>query len=702
MANVINYIQITDRDKSISGGDNLRNGGNPYFPYYDGVANAIDNLPMNTNILNDYDNVTYHCDLFAYGKNTQKEIDEKLSKDGYYEPNKEKRCYICKDGVTTKFYIDSFIMKSKYGNHQNVVNVATYSIELTIKETFSCILSHELDVLGILSGYNSYLQRPYWIEIWFSGYDKLTGLPVERIPLPNGEKSIIYEGYFSKMISHMDSSGTTWKATFFPIYTALTQKNTNILNVSTIIKNSGKMNLKDFLQKCTDDMFERFLKQVTKDDDEAGRAKIRAFYNNSSNNVQDKTTPSGENPNNQEQKTNKEKAQEKFDRNQTNGFITFKLKRENGEDFTEANNITSNLDSSTKDSEKNSEKQNVDKTILFTTICQEFLLNSEKYDSYIAKYDIKSSVKGYYNNNPLYHHDVDIYLVEDPYITAKLKAYDKNKENYIFTENEAVNYVNKFIAEGVLIKKYQYGFSGEDTSVIEIDNKYDKLYYMNALPQAGDEWVNSNILFQNKNNDKDKNKNNIVVKSGDTDNTAGIEFNGENLEDIYLTMNKKNVAEGVIKYNKIPELNNDLSNDNRRTSTTTNDKKSKRTIAATMLWKNLYKSDQMVTTSFTILGDPYWLATNSFRTNQYNKNIDLLDKLPDVAPNIPDYRCVFIIKSSPEQNQFYDLNNPTDYTFENSLYASGIYIVTDVESIFEGGKFTQKIKGHIDIRFIKE
>ena len=30
MANVINYIQITDRDKSISGGDNLRNGGNPY------------------------------------------------------------------------------------------------------------------------------------------------------------------------------------------------------------------------------------------------------------------------------------------------------------------------------------------------------------------------------------------------------------------------------------------------------------------------------------------------------------------------------------------------------------------------------------------------------------------------------------------------------------------------------------------------
>lgn len=691
-----NYFGMMDITES------RKNGNNPYFAYYDGVANAINNLPMDTNKLNDYDNVTYHCDLFVYGRNTQTKIDEKLSQEGFYEPNREKRCYICKDGVTTKFFIDSFIMKSKYGNHQNPINVATYTIELTIKETFSCILSHELDVLGILSGYENYLQRPYWLEIWFSGYDKLTGMPVERIPLPNGEKSIIYEGMFSKMISHIDSHGTTWKATFFPIYTALTQKNMNILNVSSVMKNFKQMNLKEFLKKCTDDMFERFLKQVTKDKDEKGRRKIRSFYNSSSIDDKDKknnpSTPIGKNQDNQEITTNKEKAQENFDKDQSNNFITFKIKNEKGEDFKDVDNIKSNLDSSTKDSEKNSEKQNTDETILFTTICQEFLFNTEKYNSYIAKYDIRSSLKGYYNGVPLYHHDVDIYLVEDPYMTAKLKAYNSNKENYIFSEDEAVNYVNKFIAEGVLIKKYQYGFSGEDTSVIEIDNKYDKLFFMNALPEAAEQWSNNNIIFQNEKIDE----NEIITTSGDDGRSAGTEFNGENLEDIYIRMDKKNIAEGVIKYNKTPELNDDLSNDNRRISTGTDIKKSEKTIAATILWKNLYKSDQMVTSVFTILGDPYWLATNSFRTKQYSKSKDLLDKLPDIAPNIPDYRCIFIIKSSPEQNQFYDLNNPTDYTFENSLYVSGIYIVTDVESIFESGKFTQKIKGHLDIRFIKE
>ena len=86
---------------------------------------------------------------------------------------------------------------------------------------------------------------------------------------------------------------------------------------------------------------------------------------------------------------------------------------------------------------------------------------------------------------------------------------------------------------------------------------------------------------------------------------------------------------------------------------------------------------------------------------EMNKN-DLKDALTMSSLKVPNYRCVFIIKSTPDQNSDYTVENPTDYTYYYSIHASGIYLMVDCESIFNEGKFTQKLKGVLDVRFIKE
>jgi hypothetical protein len=65
-----------------------------------------------------------------------------------------------------------------------------------------------------------------------------------------------------------------------------------------------------------------------------------------------------------------------------------------------------------------------------------------------------------------------------------------------------------------------------------------------------------------------------------------------------------------------------------------------------------------------------------------------------------NFKFVFILKTCPEQTN--GLDSPFDYTFEDSIYISGIYLITDCESIFENGKFTQSLTGVLDVSLIKD
>lgn len=623
------------------------------YLYDDGIVAGIDNdMSFSTNVLEQYDNVVYHCALFAYNAEMQKQIDEDLSSQGRFTGTESGRVYIVKDGVTTKFSIRSFTMKNTFGNIGSDLNVATYSIKFKITEALSCLLTNELETLAYMTGYDGYLMRPYWFEVWFSGYKHDTLEPISRIPLPNGETSLLYEGFLSNVKSHLDSSGTEWSVDFTPSYDSLLTKSSNILSVPASIKSDAQMDLKTFLQACANSMYEKFLDQYgasKEEKDEIGKIV---------------------------------KAED---------YIKITLKDEKGNVINEE--IKSTQDSSNNQAKANSEHATTDKTILFTTITQDFLSNSEKeeYKSMIAKYDIKSELVDYYKNKPLYKHNIDIYLIKDEFMRYKLDENNNTKSSF-----SALDLFNKERASNALVKKYQFGFSGADTSVLEVFNNYDNLYFMNGLKQSSEESLKNNINYKNSP---------IPPTKSDEKKTVFQDATAEGyLEDIFKDIHNSitgDIAFQISCLNKIASMNNGITNKIKDESTISNTDKERKALSAKLMWENLYKSGQMSETKFEILGDPYWISSNAYRTGNNNSN-DLKDALTMSSLKVPNYRCVFIIKSTPDQNSDYTVENPTDYTYYYSIHASGIYLMVDCESIFNEGKFTQKLKGVLDVRFIKE
>ena len=159
------------------------------FLYDDNVIEGINKMSFSTNILEKYDNVTYHCALLAFNKNTQDEIDKTyVDKRGLPEKfyMDKHRVYIARDGVTTKFSINRILMKNVFGNINSPMNIGTFEIKLNLVETNSCIFTNELEALAYYTGYEGYMYRPYWFEVWFSGVKHDTLEPIDKIPLPNG------------------------------------------------------------------------------------------------------------------------------------------------------------------------------------------------------------------------------------------------------------------------------------------------------------------------------------------------------------------------------------------------------------------------------------------------------------------------------------------------------------------------------------
>lgn len=734
------------------------------FIYDDDIINGINNMSFSTNVLEKYDNVTYHCALFAFNANDQKAIDEELIKTNRIPKNvfeENNRIYIAKDGVTTKFSIKSFSMKNTFGNIESPMNIATYEIKIKLVETLSCILTNELEALAYYTGYDEYMNRPYWFEIWFSGFKHDTLEPVDRIPLDNKNiTSLLYKGCFGQIKSQLDSSGTIWDIPFIPVSISLLNKNTNLLSVPVLTKEDNDLTLEQFMKNCANNMFKRFLMQIAKTKEQVNDIK-KIYKNNNFITIkyEDKTKGSIISINADNKTVGEQVSSIKPTEEELKGQEEAKKQTDISKQTNKtSDNNYSDTNNGSADTTANASSKNLinDKTDYFTTVCQKFLFKTIDYNDCVAKYDIKSQRLDTYNNMPLYYHVVTITFLKDPYISKKLSEIMDSKNK----DFDKVSYFKKCRSDGSLVKKYQFGYSGADTSVLEVFNKYDMLYFMNALPQTSQENILNNIAYkkenindlkserdrmvtllknaiglknlnrimaENKLNDINSNNTNDylkqinffsnyikdnkeyfseLLKEMNENKLGSMRYNG-NLEDLYKNVLYNKVKNGdlyniIASINKIPELNNDLTNNINPSSSSSDYEKEKISIAAQILNDRIYRSGQLTETKFTILGDPYWIATHSYMLKEENRTEDDAYKESLIMDTTPNYRCVFTIKSIPDQNDYYKVDNPTDYNFEYSLHASGIYSIVECESNFEDGKFIQKIRGVLDIRFVKD
>lgn len=614
------------------------------FNYSGYIKGIINTLPTNTNVLEEYDNVTYNISLYMYDFESQMIIDQKLQEHKFIAKEFEnKKKIIAQTGLTVNFVLQSLTMKSTYGNIKSSMNVATYAINIKMFEPMGANFTNAVDIVSEMLGYKSHLFRPYWIDIWFSGYDPKSGVPVEKIRFENGENTITLEGVMGNVKSQIDANGTIWNLEFTPIYTSLLNKENNHLTISAPMKADKQGKFNDILKRCIETMKEDYISQF-----------IEKYRDEVKSKVGDK-------------------------------YIDIDIKMDDNSAFD--NEVEIKQNTSNDDTKDGAVEVKAQPKQYFTTFIQDLLSRVEKYRNCVARFDIRPVIKGFVSNVPILNFKMNIILYNDPVIKNLSENINKNTP-LLGDTNTANEYAEKSVKDGSLKKKYIFGFSGIDTSVLQIFNNYDMLWYMNDVSDSIIKYKNANINYIRS---KSEEKNNESVKDDDHNKNKNDQMlNVSNLvEDIFYDNYEEIISKGI--YARVPVLSGNLNQVDQQTMVSATSKEDDAlAIASKTLFERLYKSGQISTTKFEILGDPYWISINDNRHPLNPQGIPL---------NACNYKCVFQLRTFYQQVLNYN-EYPADYKMNDSLNVSGIYLIYDCESKFENGKFTQTLTGVFDPHFL--
>lgn len=662
--------------------------------YNQEISQGIDNIPLSTNILEHYDNVTYNLRLYMFPFDEQLNIEKEIFNEGNkinlnINTEKYKKIIIAESGVTSKFSINSVRIKNYFGSNSKETTIMSYDVNIKLFESYGCNFANELSYVSKVIGYQSYFQRPVWLDIWFSGYDPEDGKPVEKIPLPNGNDVITLRGYLGTVKNNITNLGTEWDIELIPIYKSLVNDKYNCLSVNSIIKNNTGIKLDEFMKNHVRNIYNKMLDTFPLPTREKREEIIGSEYGNNPDNYikinyyeVDKDSDNIRHMNDQNEK-----------------IIN----------LSEMPILEKNI--GTAVDENGSSSYKTDMSMTFTSVCQDFLHHSIRHKTYTAKYYVRSRILKYILKRPIYQHEVDIILEKNDLIEYHLNQYqDVNfykeviKRNGKKTDEEIekirLDLFNKYLGNHTLLKKYQFAFSGEDTSVIEMKTKIEDLYFLPATTYEKE--LNSNSVTKYT-----EDVNNYTYDSGYVEEVfSSNELNNDAyLDDFYFNNKDKNLDgyfHGIIKMNDI-DSSEELKNASSAYTST-----DKEIIDAKILYKRFFKSASISTMKLDIYGDPYWLAMNAqnineneiFNEDNSGRKIDDFNIIPNIYMLRNNFRFIFILKTCPEQTS--GIDTPFDYSFENSIYVSGIYMATECESNFENGKFTQSLTGTLDTSLIKD
>jgi hypothetical protein len=537
-------------------------------------------------------------------------------------------------------------LKSVFANINDEPNMRFTKISMKIDEVLGCNFTNAYNFITKVFGYE-YFGAPLWLEVWFSGYDQ-SGAPIERIPLPNGYDSIVIQGVFGNIKSDINQMGTEYDVEIVPLYKSLINKQYNILSADGVIKTDIGMSLRDFMNHHAENIFEKFIesfKDITQDPN-----LVKQKYGNYKN------------------------------------YINIVFKDENGRDFNEDIKLASDIGNITDKNGDSEYKTSVIDT--FTNICQKFLHHSVKHKHYHVRYKIDSEYIDKMYNRPLFKHTITLSLIPNEIIKTTIDALKSDskkglKYNIGLVEEAKTQDFYKSVRNKTLLKKYQYAFSGEDTSVIEISNKQELLFYIPAITSDIAISENSNIkdfLISDPKYFSDENKSTMYW---------------ENEEDILLEdfyRQAKNDHKNFSDAPRITKYNDNKDNEELENSSSDKKEYDRETLMNMALYKRFYMSGSLSTINFTIYGDPYWIAINGVNNSNAPTN-----NIPNFLRAMDNFKFVFVLKTCPEQGD----GNPLDYVFEDSIYVSGIYFATECTSNFEDGRFTQTLSGVIDNSLIR-
>lgn len=204
--------------------------------YSDRVDKLLRGFNPAHNKLFEYDNYTYHIQFFLVDKDCQKEYSQirfanlddssgELDETSQYAKEANKvleghKVIIAESGVTNDISIDSLVIQSVpgFGGDDGTYSAST-EFKLKIKEIAGNGLVNKIHLATKLLQYNSYIATPFFISIWFSGYqntDKERIVP--KIPnIFNGLDALTFQVIIEDVKTNVGVESTTYDMTLRPI-----------------------------------------------------------------------------------------------------------------------------------------------------------------------------------------------------------------------------------------------------------------------------------------------------------------------------------------------------------------------------------------------------------------------------------------------------------------------------------------------------
>ena len=644
---------------------------NEGFLYNENIQNLINQLSFSSNILQKYDNVTYNACIYMFPYDIEKQIEmDSFNGELKFGGNKNKRIILAQTGRSAKFSIESIKMKTNYGGNNPLFNGISYDININVSEMFSCMFVNQIEISSIVLGYNNYMLRPFWLDIWFSGYDPETLMPVQYIPLSNNKNVITYRGVFSNVKSNIKENSTNWNIEFKSNNHVFMNKNNNILSISPVQKfDKSDVSMQEYMEFVAEKAKERYINTFIGD---LAKKEVKSLFNdNKSENDEEGGSP--------------------FLKIE---IIDAKTNKNIGNDIKSGEGYSREIDKL-----KSSEDKSSNTEMTFVSLPQWFLARSSGiYNKCQARVEFKTKMIGCVSKREIYSTIMRILISEDPVMKNDIESSKNKTKSSPLSEEDKTNYFLYFRNNNLLCKKYIYGFSGIDTSVLEVMNNFDRLWYMNGFEydvnKQNDSNINTVINIQEK-----KYSGNNDSKSDNIEKVNKNNYGEILLEDFYENI-KYDVLTSDIKKINYPTMNNDLESIPLENTSQSNDEnKDNETVISINSYKRLYRSGQLSTIKFKIIGDPYWLLTSSENGYGDGINNDLFkDAIKTKNYMAENYKCIFGIKNLIGQSS----DALEDYSFEYSLMVSGIYSIYKCETELSDGVFTQTLYGTLDPHFITE
>lgn len=636
---------------------------NPFSPQQE-IKNLINQVKKDykENILLKYDNYTYHIRWFILPAKVQRAreyaylnsdttvgINDKTGfnpnqsqgydKEDIYHISDNEKVILLETGITAQYNLESFSFKSLYSENKLNGYIHMTEMNMTVKEPLGCTLMDKWNVVSRALGWNNNINMPYYIELYFEGYNSQTGMPEKITP------TFLYKVTITDVKTTINHTGTTYNIKMMPYYQYGFQKDNflaqNIGELGSLSGNTVKTFISDIEEKLNKKFFE-----------------------------------TGENKKLEPQYSSVNNCRYEFiiDENISNVVL------KNSSTFWSmfAANYKTNPKPNTTIEEiiKSAWEQTAD----------------DVYDDTELRVFTKQVIIGYREDGgqleKIYYFIVPI---RKPFNAQYNKKYGTTTAK---TYQKFGDYVNYLYMCGLLEKGYEYLFSGKDINVLNFDFKINNLWFMKSprekiktnkynkfdMPKDslgndlfdptvyGNRQIDASVIQQESNIAFAK-----IYGVSSYNKLLGVKY----LDDI----EKEIPALDKFKYlnYKIVPIRSDNDATVDEDNQNDNDKPALRKTAL----EECHSAGEMTEINFEIIGDPYWLGDETFDNTLINIRNYVYG----------NHHITFTVKTPVGEDNI--TGELTDYGTSQSI--TGFYIINKIEHKFSSsGKFTQTISALLD------